>query len=79
MKLQKDKDFLPCCEADSISGSSCNEAHKTKNLLNTTSGRLCLIMQAFELCFGNGLTITASGIRSQHHREQLNHYVGYVC
>lgn len=68
MKLQKEKVFLPCCEANSISGSSCNEAHKTKSLLNTTSGRLWVIMQAFELCFGNGLTVTESGIGSQHHR-----------
>lgn len=40
MKLQKDKHFIPYCEADSISGSSCNKDHKTKNLLNITSGRL---------------------------------------
>lgn len=72
MKLQKDKDFFTCCETDSSSGSSCNEVHKTKSLLNTTSAKLYLIMQAFG-------PLTESGIGSQHHRQQLNHYVGYVC
>lgn len=68
MKLQKDKHFIPYCEADSISGSSCNKDHKTKNLFKYHIWQTCLIMQAFELCFGNGLTLTASGIGSQHHR-----------